>query len=351
MRRHPMGRHAVPRARQAGVAVITALLLTTLAVTIVASLFWQQQVQVRSMENQRLHLQTKWIMRGALDWARLILQQDARSNPTVTSENGPWATPLAETRLDDYVERERVANEKFDATLSGRVTDAQARYNLANLVQRGAPDPVQVQIFRRLLQRLSLNPGLAQTLAEELALSQPVAADAGGAGGTGGTGGTGGAGGGGGAGGAGGGLAGSSNGTRREPLELIRVEDLLAVSGFTQPMIEKLREFVVVLLPGVNVNVNTAPAEVLAALADCSVSEAATIVQFRRRTAFNTAADFGNYLAGQTRKTLPAEVKVEVKSDYFLVLSHVRLDRAALDAQSLIYRGPKSPVLLWMREI
>jgi general secretion pathway protein K len=55
--------------RQRGVAVITALLLTTLAVTIVASLFWQQQVQVRSMENQRLQLQTRWILRGALDWA------------------------------------------------------------------------------------------------------------------------------------------------------------------------------------------------------------------------------------------------------------------------------------------
>ena len=61
--------------RQRGVAIVTALLLTTLAVTIVASLFWQQQVQVRSMENQRLQLQTRWILRGALDWTRLILTQ------------------------------------------------------------------------------------------------------------------------------------------------------------------------------------------------------------------------------------------------------------------------------------
>ncbi len=43
--------------RQNGVAVVTALLLTTLAITIVASLFWQQQVQVRSIENQRMQLQ------------------------------------------------------------------------------------------------------------------------------------------------------------------------------------------------------------------------------------------------------------------------------------------------------
>jgi len=67
--------HPLPSGRQRGVAVITALLLTTLAITIVASLFWQQQVQVRSIENQRLQLQQQWILRGALDWAGLILQQ------------------------------------------------------------------------------------------------------------------------------------------------------------------------------------------------------------------------------------------------------------------------------------
>ena len=49
------GRMRLARLRQRGVAVVTALLLTTLAVSIVGSLFWMQQVQVRSMENQRLH--------------------------------------------------------------------------------------------------------------------------------------------------------------------------------------------------------------------------------------------------------------------------------------------------------
>ena len=56
--------------RQRGVAVITALLLTALAITVVASLFWQQQVQVRSMENQRLRLQTQWPQRAARDLCR-----------------------------------------------------------------------------------------------------------------------------------------------------------------------------------------------------------------------------------------------------------------------------------------
>ncbi|MYN10265.1 type II secretion system minor pseudopilin GspK [Pseudoduganella aquatica] len=314
--------------RQRGVAVITALLLTTLAVTIVASLFWQQQVQVRSMENQRLHLQTKWILRGGLDWARLILQQDRIDNPNMTTETGAWATPLAETRLDDYVERERVANEKFDATLSGRITDAQARYNLTNLAANGVADPVQTKVFQRLLQHLQLNPGLAQAVADEVALSQPAAPNPSPSGG-----------------------APQSSVSSREPLELIRVEDLLAVAGFTPQAVEKLREFVIVLPGRSKVNVNTAPPEVLASLVEnYSVSEAATLVQFRLRTPFIGVSAFTGALA-QNGRSLPAGLEVDIKSDYFLVLTHVKLDRAALDAQSLIFRAPKAPTLQWMREI
>src|SRR4029077_11665306 len=104
--------------RQRGVAIVMALLLTTLAITIVASLFWQQQVQVRSIENQRLQLQKQWILRGALDWAQLILRENARLSQ-YDSLDQPWAVPLQDTRLDQYVENSRADTENSDATLSG----------------------------------------------------------------------------------------------------------------------------------------------------------------------------------------------------------------------------------------
>src|SRR3954470_22546848 len=104
-----MKRYPFKRARQRGVAVITALLLTTLAITIVASLFWQQQVQVRSIENQRLQLQKQWVLRGALDWSRLILREDARHS-SIDHLGEPWAVPLAETRLDEYVDKSQQAS-------------------------------------------------------------------------------------------------------------------------------------------------------------------------------------------------------------------------------------------------
>ena len=75
-----------------GVAIITALLLTALAITIVASLFWQQQIQIRAVENQRLQMQKQWILRGAVDWARLILQEDGKYS-TIDDLTEPWAVP------------------------------------------------------------------------------------------------------------------------------------------------------------------------------------------------------------------------------------------------------------------
>jgi general secretion pathway protein K len=114
------------KAKQKGVAIITALLLTTLAIAIVTSLFWHQQVQVRSIENQRLQLQKQWILRGALDWARLILREDGKFS-SVDDLTEPWAVPLAETRLDSYVTTDTTGSDVASALLSGSIQDAQAR--------------------------------------------------------------------------------------------------------------------------------------------------------------------------------------------------------------------------------
>lgn len=185
--------------RQRGVAVVTALLLTTLAITIVASLFWQQQVQVRSIENQRLQLQKQWILRGAIDYARLILMADRTPNSDGLDE--PWAVPLADTRLDDYVENGRSGAEVPDAVLSGGIEDAQSRFNLAGICcANNAPDPKKVLAFGRLLGALQLNSSLAQATASFLQAARTTNAGTGvvggaGAGGAAGTGGAAGAGG------------------------------------------------------------------------------------------------------------------------------------------------------------
>jgi general secretion pathway protein K len=316
-----------PLARQRGVAVITALLLTTLAITIVASLFWAQQVQVRSMENQRLHLQTKWILRGALDWAGLVLRQDGRDN-VYTSLDQVWATPLAETRLDQYIERERVEGEVFDATLSGSIIDATSRYNLSNLSKQRVPDPLQVAIFKRLLTNLRLEPVLAERTAAAMASAQVLQA-------------TGDA---------------PPEGSPKPvpastaPVRLIQLDDLLSVPGFTVAAVDKLRDFVIVLPEVTKVNVNTAPPEVLAAVMEnMSLAEANALVARRKSAAWR---DMANFIAEMNGKK-PVADAADVVSNYFLVRSRVRLDRAALDAEALIHRGTdqrKVTTLVWVRQ-
>ncbi|WP_229210668.1 type II secretion system minor pseudopilin GspK [Duganella sp. CF517] len=319
-------------------AVITALLLTTLAVTIVTSLFWQQQVQVRSMENQRLQLQTRWIVRGALDLSRLILFQDFLDSSTFTRLNGIWSTPLEETRLDDYVERERQEGEDFNATLSGKIVDAQSRYNLANLAAARVPDKLQIGVLQRLLTNLQLDPNLAQQVAMQVAMTQPVQS-APPAGGT-----------------PAGGTPPAPAGTvpmsgSVEPMGFVRLEDLLSVSGFTPQAIERLREFVIVLPQPTRVNVNTAPPELIAALVPgMSLGDAAAMVNTRKGAYYRDMADFTKQPQMGAAQRITA-VDVAVRSDYFLAFSRVKLDRAALDTVSLLSRAPTGlTTVVWIRE-
>lgn len=330
-------RSFIRRQRQRGVAVITALLLTTLAITIVASLFWQQQVQVRTLENQRLQLQTKWILRGALDWASVVLRQEL----PYTSLDQVWATPLAETRLDQYIERERLEGEAFDASLSGNIVDATSRYNLANLAQQGEPDPAQQAIFLRLLNVLRLDTRLAQRVTAFVAQGQRSAP-----------------------------AAAPGQGTplvegeeKKEltplppasglPVPLVQVDDLLAVQGMTPAILAQLKPFLIVLPEATPLNVNTAPAELLAALIpDMSLSEAGSLVARRKTAAWRDKATFLSQVRGGEGI---AESAFEVKSSWFLVQSRIRLDRAALNAESLIQRKPLvsgggGTAVIWTRQ-
>jgi general secretion pathway protein K len=331
--------------RQRGVAVVTALLLTTLAISIVASLFWQQQVQVRSMENQRLHLQTKWILRGALDWASLVLRQDAYTS-MYTSLDQVWATPLAETRLDQYIERERVEGETFDATLSGNIIDATSRYNLTNLARDRQKTPEQLEIFRRLLDNLRLDARLADRVANFVAQGQPVVTVA----------------------------VDPANPNPNPnpnpqpsnlapvppvngvPIPVLRVDDLLAVQGITPQILAQLRPFLIVLPYGADdtkLNVNTVPAELLAAIVPgMSLSQANSLVARRKTGAWRDKANFETQ-AGGSGGAIPDTW--DVKSNWFVVQSRIRLDRAALNAESLIRRNPAPMVgggtqVIWTRQ-
>ena len=204
------------------------MLLTALALSVVASLFWQQQVQVRSIDNQRLQLQKQWVLRGAFDWAGMILSEDLRNSET-DHLSEVWASPLADTKLDSFLGKgdEGVASQ---ANLSGAIADAQGRLNLNNLAKTSAVNLAEVRAFQRLLRRLQLKPELALNTARTIAASQQ--------------------------------RRGSGSTT---VLPLSSADDLLLVPGFSELSVALLRPFVIFLPRSTGVNVNTAPAEILMA--------------------------------------------------------------------------------------
>jgi general secretion pathway protein K len=344
-----MRRRVPALSRQSGVAVVTALLLTTLAITIVASLFWQQQVQVRSIENQRLQLQKQWILRGALDWSALILRADA-ANSNVDHLGEPWAVPLAETRLDQYVENGKADPEAGEAILSGGIIDAQSRFNLNNMASGGQLNLAEVAVFRNLLGELRLNPSLALPAAQAIAAGQPKVAQPAAA------------------------ADGSSttvtttttttapfnadaggNGGQPRPLRTDYVDDLLAVPGFTPEIINKLKDYVVVLPGTTKINANTASREVLAAkmqtIDTLSAADASALVASRDQAYLKDISDIGLRLG----KTSLASDVFDVQTSYFLVNGKVRMNRAGLEVQALMKResspvGALPPRVIWIRE-
>ncbi|MFZ6802037.1 type II secretion system minor pseudopilin GspK [Undibacterium sp. Di24W] len=350
--------------QQSGVAVVTALLLTTLAITIVASLFWQQQVQVRSIENQRYQLQKKWVLRGALDWAALILREDERTSK-VDHLGEPWAVNLGDTRLDQYVENGKSDTEDSEASLSGQISDAQAKFNLTNLAKNGIVNLREQAVFAKLLSNLRMDAGLAQHVAAQIALTQerlPVGPPVPGAD-TGKLSSTGSAGGDKaslgvesasqpGAINSGGdstiGLSTSLN-SEVQFLRFSQIDDLLAVPGFTPQMISQLKNFVTVLPVETKINVNTTSAEVLSArLENVSMSDAALMIAARDRTYF---LDFERFKLNFPDK-VPENARefLDFKTKYFVINGRVKLNRSLLEVNALFEREGSRVQVLWIKE-
>ena len=326
------------RQRQRGVAVITALLLTTLAVTIVASLFWQQQVQVRSIENQRTQLQKQWILRGALDWSSLILRSDTNQ---VDYLGDPWAIPLEEVRLDEFVENGKQDADASSAALSGYIVDAQSRLNVNALVRNGgALSSADVTAFAKLLNNLrisSANALVNATVNYLLTVRQPPTAVVANTG-------------------SGNPTPDSTTATQSQSsahmMPLSQLDDLLAIPGFTEEILLKIKDYVIVLpFSESKINVNTASAEVLSAVIPrLSLSDAGTLVASRERAYFRDAADFNNRLPATNATPTTSAVSLDVKTEYFLVNGKVKLNNAVLEIQSLVQRRGSAVTILWTRE-
>ena len=280
------------------------MIIVVLIVTLSSSMVWQQWRAVQVEVAERARSQAAWILAGALDWARLILREDARG--TVDHLGEPWAVPLAEARLSTFLAADtNNSDDGPEAFLSGSITDAQSRYNVTNLVDQGQGkvDPIELAAFERLCQNVGVDVTVASRIATGLrdALAP----------------------------------AGSAGATANAPL-LPQSVAQLSWLGIDATSLETLAPFIVVLPLVTPVNVNTASSEVLVAVIkgnDHATAE--RLLQVRQRTPFTNMAEFTAQVPG----LVPLTAKLSVNSNFFEIHGRLRLTDRVLEETSLVQRS------------
>jgi len=301
--------------RQRGVAIVLAMGVVALAAMAATGMLLAQSTWARHSELTAEHAQAQGLVRAGLDWARVVLADDRRrSNVDHLAE--PWALRPAPVPVDN-------------GQIAGYIQDQQGAFNVNNLAIDGMINRAELVRFRRLLAILELPPGLADALADwidrdgalqsadgaedayYLALRPPYLA-------------------------------------ANQPLT--DVSELALVRGFDNAVRMKLKPYITALPQTTLVNVNTAPAEVLAATIDGMTLDAArALVKDRERAYFNSVADFANRLQG---KYAVPTTGIALASRYFMVTLQAKIGQAQASGVALVVREAAGwPAIVWQKTL
>ena len=305
------------KTRHTGAALLTAMLTVALVASMAAAALWQQWRSVEVETAERARVQSLWVLTGALDWARLILREDARSGG-VDHLGEPWAVPLEEARLSTFLAAEKgVVVDATDAAsqafLSGYISDLQGRMNVLNLVENGKPSEPAVRAFGKLFEKLGLPRAELAALVENLRFAQDVS---------------------------------PNNGSARlAPLMPQRVSQLVWL-GLSPRSLAMLRPYITLLPTRTPVNLNTASAPVLfATIPGLDMAQAERLVTTRQFAHFRTLSDAGKVVpdaAGDLN-----EAQHSVGSRFFEVLGRLRLEQTVVDERSVVQRDGLNVKTLW----
>lgn len=303
---HPRSAPQTKRIRQQGMAVIAALVVVAAASIATAAIMERQALLADTLVGERDRTQAKWLLRGGLDWSRIILLNDARRN-SVTLKSAVWAQPILglEVSTPDHTRK---------AYFSGQIEDEQGKYNISGLAAKGIVQPEELAVLKNLLAGLNIPASLASTIAQRVADTQV--------------------------------------GQSREQAAtgLRTTDDLLGIKGMSLDIAGILSGYLTILPQKTAINVNTASAEVLSArVPGLDLAQARDLADQRDRGQwFNSRADFFNRL-GQLN--LSPGNQIDVSSEWFKVTGEVTLDHIAVRMQALLHRhdsGP--PAIRWIKD-
>ncbi len=299
------------RRRQSGVALITALLVVAIATVAAVAMASRQQLDIRRTASL-LHGEQAWAyVLGAENWAKVVLRRDALESQT-DSLGEDWSARPPVSLVEG-------------GSIVGRLIDLQGRFNLNNLVLAGgAEDAGAVAYYKRLLRNLDLDERLADALVDwidpDINARFPDGAE-------------------------------DETYLSQDPpyraanQPLADASELRLVKGYDAATVLKLRPHVVALPVRTTLNVNTADAVVLSALAvGLTVEDGAKLIEGRGEDGYPSVDTFTQepVLKG---KQIDRD-QLSVSTDWFLMLSEADIGagRARLASRLQRVRGVVSVV-------
>ncbi len=300
--------------REAGVALITALLVVALAAAMASALAARQFMDVRRTGNVTLNDQAYLYALGIEDLAAQFLSRYAQQQKYDAERD------LAQAAVTYAVE---------GGMVSGRLVDLEGRFNLNSLVNAdGSDNATALRRFRRLLLQFGLDPELANAVADWIDPDSEPRFPGGAEDDT---------------------YLGQDPPYRAANRPMASPTELLLVAGFDRAILygDEERE---PLLPhlaalpeaATTININTADVQVLRSLSDkMDDGTARVIVEARRERPFKAVADLLSlppFKDWKTEEKNALTAGLDVQSSYFLVQARVNLDRARFHLNSLLYR-------------
>ncbi len=204
------------------------------------------------------------------------------------------------------------------------IEDAQARFNLNSVAGQDPASVANLEVLKRLLGVLRLEPLLANAVADWI--DPDIEARAGGAEDI--------------------DYLNLNPPYRAANRPMASVDELRLIRGFDAQTVRALLPYVTVLPLATNtINVNTASPVVLAALTGIDLQTAERIVKERVGKPFNNTGEFNSKLA-----PLPSPPGIDVKSVYFLVTLDTSIGRHERHSEALLQRdASRSTTVLWHR--
>jgi len=305
-----MVHHIRGRKRQRGIALLTAILILAVATIAGTAMTVRGQVDIRRASNVLNGDQAESYLSAGEVWAAQILKRDLTDN-TIDALGDQWAQQLPPLPVDG-------------GQISGHIEDLQGRFNINTLLSEGRPQALQVERFRRLLAVLEIPPELTNAVLDWLDGDEEAQFD--------------------------GGaedaeyLSRQQGAYRTANRAMVSISELRLVKGFSEEYFRKLEPYVYAVEANTAINVNTAPAPVIACLVEgLSLSSAEDLVKRRGTAGYANVNAFlqDDIFTGTGIKSNG----LTVRSSYFLLTGEAWIDRVRRWRVSVIQRmgvgGPR----------